>query len=540
MIPIKVGILVNANLRLSEWLFKTIQSMIDDRVIVVEALIINDNITNKPSVRERIKSLPFALLWKMDNFIFARKSSCFKLYDAKLLLDEGGVAINAGVNRKGIYEELNDETVDKVKDLGLDIILRAGFRILKGAVLTKCSKFGVWSFHHGDNKKFRGMPATFWEVYLNDDTISAILQILKPELDNGKIIGNVRCSVIKHSYSLTQIGLYQQASVLLSSRIKYLYKFGWDSFLNEYSVNQLSNLYTYPLRKAPSFLVSSLAIIKQLIKWVRIKANKLNFAKSRWVIGYSEQKGLDISLHRFKYLIPPKDMFWADPFVITHNNKTILFFEESPLIGKGHIAMLEYQNKRFENHKIVLNEKFHLSYPFVFEHDGDLLMIPETKSINEIRLYKFIHSTFEYQRTLIHNIDAVDATLCYYNGKYWLFCAVASHPRTMANELHIYYSDNLFDNFVPHKMNPVKIDVVSSRPAGNIISINGKLIRPAQDGSKTYGYAIHFMHIIKLSETEYEEAVLDHITPTWRKDLTAVHTFNQNEKITVIDVNGKF
>jgi hypothetical protein len=540
MIPIKVGILVNANLKLSEWLFNTIKSLIDDHVVIVEALIINENSSNKPSVGERIKSLPYTALWKIDNFIFARKSSCFKLHDAKLLLDKGGVAIKAGVNRKGIYEELNDETIEKVKDLQLDIILRGGFRILKGAILTDCSKFGVWSFHHGDNKKYRGMPAAFWEVYLNDDTISAILQILKPELDNGTIIGNVRCSVIKHSYSLTQIGLYQQASVLLSSRIKYLYNHGWAALINEYSVKYISNFYTYPLRKTPSFIVSSIAVFKQLIKWVKIKANNLNFAKSRWVIGYSEQKGLDISLHRFKYLIPPKDMFWADPFVITHNTKTFLFFEESPLIGKGHIAMLEYHNKSFDHHKIVLNEKFHLSYPFVFEHDGDLLMIPETKSISEIRLYKFNNSTFEYQRTLIHNIDAVDATLYFYSGKYWLFCAVASHPRSMANELHIYYADNLVDEFVAHKMNPVKIDVVSSRPAGNIISMNGKLIRPAQDGSKTYGYAIHFMHIIRLSETEYEEEVLDHITPTWRKDLTAVHTFNQNEKITVIDVNGKF
>ena len=59
--------------------------------------------------------------------------------------------------------------------------------ILKGKIL-ETSKFGVISYHHGDNDFYRGVPAGFWEVYNKDPITGFIIQKLNNELDNGEIL----------------------------------------------------------------------------------------------------------------------------------------------------------------------------------------------------------------------------------------------------------------------------------------------------------------------------------------------------------------
>ena len=42
-------------------------------------------------------------------------------------------------------------------------------------------------------------------------------------------------------------------------------------------------------------------------------------------------------------------------------------------------------------------------------------------------------------------------------------------------------------------------------------------------------------HVLKLTETQYEEIVVDSIYPNWDKKLFATHTLSSCENITVID-----
>ena len=44
---------------------------------------------------------------------------------------------------------INDNDVNTVRKYDLDVIIRLGFRILKGGILDS-AKCGVWSFHHAD------------------------------------------------------------------------------------------------------------------------------------------------------------------------------------------------------------------------------------------------------------------------------------------------------------------------------------------------------------------------------------------------------
>ena len=62
-------------------------------------------------------------------------------------------------------------------DEDIDVLIRFNSNILRGDILN-CTRFGILSFHTGDNRVVRGGPAGFWEVFNNEDTSGFILQIL--------------------------------------------------------------------------------------------------------------------------------------------------------------------------------------------------------------------------------------------------------------------------------------------------------------------------------------------------------------------------
>jgi hypothetical protein len=244
----------------------------------------------------------------------------------------------------------------------------------------------------------------------------------------------------------------------------------------------------------------------------------------------------------FHKIIPPKDRFWADPFIVEKQDKHYLFVEELEYKdGKGYISVIELNKNRKKqiSHKII-EQPYHLSYPFVFESGESYYMIPESTNNRTIELYRCEDFPFKwsYHSTLMHNINAADTTIIYHNAKYWMFTLIESDQNEQTNaNLHIFYSDDLLSNeWLAHAANPVVVDVRSARPAGNIFEKEGVLYRPSQDCSKRYGWALVINKIVTLNETEYAEERIQHCPPNWEPGLLATHTINTMEKLTIIDV----
>ncbi len=132
-------------------------------------------------------------------------------------------------------------------------------------------------------------------------------------------------------------------------------------------------------------------------------------------------------------------------------------------------------------------------------------------------------------------IYAADATLLEHNGRCWMFVNAKESGGSSLDALHLFYADNpLADKWTPHPCNPIVKDIRSARPAGRIVVRDGKLIRPSQDSSRRYGYALNFNRITKLNENEYEEVLEGSFLPRGGK-IIATHTFNQAGNLTVID-----
>ena len=102
------------------------------------------------------------------------------------------------------------------------------------------------------------------------------------------------------------------------------------------------------------------------------------------------QKGI-IESRRFKaeYVMPATRANWcADPMLIDYESKTYLFYEAVDG-NHGRIEVAEInEDCTVGEPTVLLSGECHYSYPFVFSHDGEYYMIPESSAANEVRLYK--------------------------------------------------------------------------------------------------------------------------------------------------------
>ena len=82
--------------------------------------------------------------------------------------------------------------------------------------------------------------------------------------------------------------------------------------------------------------------------------------------------------------------FVADPFLLRRRDRWHMFFEIlREDTGRGEIAWAEsVDGHRWTYREVVLREPYHLSYPHVLEHQGDIYMTPETLDAGAIRLYR--------------------------------------------------------------------------------------------------------------------------------------------------------
>ncbi len=165
-------------------------------------------------------------------------------------------------------------------------------------------------------------------------------------------------------------------------------------------------------------------------------------------------------------------------------------------------------------------------------------MIADTPGMKRVEVYRCGHfpDQWSFHKVIFESDQLVsDPVVTFWGGKWWLFCSMAPEGCWNRADLHLFYADHPFGPWTSHLRNPVKIDVRSSRSAGNIITKNGRLYRPAQDCSERYGYAISINRIDELSMLQYKETTVARILPGFGKHALATHTINQVDDLYVID-----
>lgn len=267
--------------------------------------------------------------------------------------------------------------------------------------------------------------------------------------------------------------------------------------------------------------------------------------RDEWFLAYGWQPdGPALSgLANFRPLFPPRDRFWADPFVVHEAGRFFIFFEDLPYAtNRGYLSVLELDPATGTHTPPVpiLETPYHLSYPFVFRWRGGYYLVPESSEAGTVQLYRATRfpDQWEFVQPLMEGISLVDATLLERDGRWWLFGTVVEPGITQPwDELSIFSTDDLLrGTWTPHPLNPVVSDVRRARPAGRIFERNGKLYRPAQDSSGRYGAGLRLLEIEVLTETEYRETEVAAALPDWNPALHGLHTLNHDAGLTVIDL----
>lgn len=201
--------------------------------------------------------------------------------------------------------------------------------------------------------------------------------------------------------------------------------------------------------------------------------------------------------------------FVADPFMIIHEWKYYLFFEVmNKESGKGEVAYAESNDCiKWTYKKRIISERFHLSYPSVFEWEGNYYLIPESSEDFSVRLYKAsdFPEKWEYKCKLLTDSPFIDPTIFRHSNKWWMFVSTPDN-----DVLNLYYSENLIIGWKPHRLNPVvHSNKTNSRPGGRVFNYNNKLYRLGQDCDPYYGIQLFAMEITRLTEDEYAEVQIN-------------------------------
>lgn len=491
-------------------------------------------------IKKVLSKITFKILCKFEMMIVKKLKNFSKFYN-KYDLTEFAlkvVEVEPIISKTEVMYNYNAEDILKIKSLGLNLLIKSGNEILRGEILNVC-KNGVISLYYGDNYINRCGPSSFWQTMNKKERTGFTIQRLKDELNGNDILFKGYVPTL-WMYTLNYVTLVKISNPFLHHVIN-------DITSNDpkFSVKE-KKPYCQLLCTSPSIIDQIFYVYKTLnILYTKI-IYKILGRNLRWSVSYQfVEDWKNIMLCKLKRIPNPPNRFLADPFVIKKNNSHFCFVEDYDYKKKrGHISVYEITKDHCKEIGIALEEIFHLSYPFLFEYDGNLYMCPETSETKDIRLYKCINFPLQwkYEKKLISNVSAVDTNIFFKNNKWWLMTNIATNHIDHCSELHIFSSDNpLSNNWKSHSLNPVIFNSLNARNGG-FISDMGEQYRVFQrQGFNLYGESLGVSRIVKLSNNEYEEIFEFKMIPkSFNKiksfsKIKGTHTYNFSEGLLTLD-----
>jgi hypothetical protein len=200
--------------------------------------------------------------------------------------------------------------------------------------------------------------------------------------------------------------------------------------------------------------------------------------------------------------------FVADPFMLPSASGWNMFFEVmNRTSGRGEIGLATSPDGTSWNYEcVVLAEPFHLSYPCVFEWEGEHFMVPESSTAERIFLYRARRypAEWELHHVLLSGLPFNDSSLFRHDGRWWMLTETSSDLRS--DTLRLYHTDDLRGPWQEHPHSPiVEGDASIARPAGRVVTFEGRLVRYAQDCAGVYGTHVRAFEILELTPSVYRE-----------------------------------
>ncbi len=416
------------------------------------------------------------------------------------------------VRREGKFSQyFSEEDCEAIREYDLDFVLRFGFNIIRGEIL-EVPRYGVWSYHHDDLDKYRGAPPCFWEVYHGDPVTGVVLQRLTERLDGGVVLKRGWFPSCLTSYSRNCEQAFRGSTE-------------WPAEVcRDILAGRADYLEAAPAKTAARIFYPPSTLQTLTLAW----RTALRSVKSSWDSALNDMWDVGLvphPIHEFLKRQTPADVRWlgasdnhryyADPFGLPSREGMGLLVEEfDHLDGTGRIcAVSTHDGASLSRPTTAISLPVHMSYPYLFEYEGSVYCVPETRFARQVFLYRAEEFPTKWARVgvLLDDFPAVDPTVFVHENRWWLLCTNGdTGPNT---KLYAWYASSPCGPWTPHAGNPIKTDVRSSRPAGTPFVHEGVLYRPSQDCSLGYGCAVVINRVDCLSPSAFSEEVVNVVRP---------------------------
>ncbi len=214
-------------------------------------------------------------------------------------------------------------------------------------------------------------------------------------------------------------------------------------------------------------------------------------------------------------ILSPADSYYADPFPCRNDHITWVFAEEFQYReNKGRIVAIPLDDQLRPGPARPLNlPERHLSFPFIFQHAGEWLLMPESSAQRTVDLYSCdcFPDRWRLRRRVLVDTNAADSVLMPHAGRWWLFTSL-HEPAHPGRWLAIYHTDDpLRGKWLRHPVNAERR--FADRPfnygrcAGPILQMtSGELLRPIHASQRFYGEAVKWMRIDVLTPDAFVES----------------------------------
>lgn len=484
--------------------------------------------------REALRLFTFSTLSRFE-LSLVRTIPEFRKPDQPLQLRDFGIKtiiVEPTYANGQLRETYPPEDIKTITTERIDVLVQSGPGILSGDIL-RCCRLGVLRFHAGNNKRYRGRPPGFWEVFEKSPSTGFTIQRLTETLDVEQVLfrGSIPTSWIS---ALNSVRIMQQSASAMDWVLRELAN-------NPTLVEMESAPYDRKVYKTPEVFTQMRYLLAKLLE-APVRLLRPLLRKKAWSIGFQFVEDFRNTLFYSSKRIPnPKDRFFADPFVWSDERGHHVFCEDYDFkLKKGHISVLKvYPNGNWEFLGPAIIEDFHLSFPYLFTFQGDLFMCPETSRDRSIKIYKC--DQFPLQWTLheevMKGVKAADTVILPLENRWILLTTMsASGGSELRSELYAFESDKPVNgNWSPIGVGPVIFDSLKGRNGGLIVEDN-KIFRIAQrQGFDKYGAGLTIFELVDIGPGNLAERMFAEIGTDFLQNATGIHTFNHMGGLAVFD-----
>lgn len=530
---LRVGLMLDS-LVVADWEARAVQDVLRGGHSEIVLVLVNASPVIQVPLRAKLPYALFSLYYKIENRLVRDRAGLFERRNIADLLARAEI-IEVDPVRTKHTDSIPAPVVEEVRRHGLDVIVRFGFRILRGEIL-EAARFGVWSLHHGDNRVNRGQPAAFWEVMLEEPTTGVTLQKLDTTLDGGTVLDRTSVPTHPRGVKLNTLQLYEASIPMIARALERLHAEGAAQFFAASDPQLAPGFYSYPQYTTPRNFEMLGLLLRRAARHIRIR--RPGSRNARWQLFYNVGSPLERRLHRYKVLDPPVGHSWSNPCAVMADGKHYVFCDESVVGRDGSvIVVIEFENDQpVAMRRAALERPYAVCCPFVFRDGETWYMIPGTTANRSLELYECADfpDVWALNQVLLENVSISRPTPVRHDGRWYVFGRQVAALDPSGSELVVFHAASLTGPFTRLQLTDMGV-MSCPEPAGPFFRLNGGLYRPSRcdDGGGKSHIAVN--RVLDLSPSVFREELADEIFARWRRDLVATQTITCAERLTVID-----